>query len=313
VEAVINITAPVFGLGLLGYLAARLGWFPDKAAGGLARFVFDFAVPIMLARVLAHAQLPSAFPWPLLVSFYVPAAALYALGMLVSGRVFGRDLLGRTISGFGCSFGNSVLLGLPLALLTFGEAGMVPYFILVSVHGLGYLTLTTVVLEYARRRDHPLARLLLGVGKGLLTNPIIIGLAVGVLLNWTGLTLPEPVDSMLEYIQLAVTPCALFSLGASLLHCRIAGRLPEPLFLVTVKNVLMPMIVWLTAVHLLGLPNPSSQAAILLAAQPTGVNVYLIAARYGAAEDLATTTAALSTAFSLLSVSVVVYLLRAMS
>ena len=75
----------------------------------------------------------------------------------------------------------------------------------------------------------------------------------------------------------------------------------------------MPIVVWLTAVHLLGLPNPSSQAAILLAAQPTGVNVYLIAARYGAAEDLATTTAALSTAFSLLSVSVVVYLLRAMS
>jgi hypothetical protein len=312
VEAVINVTVPVFGLGLLGYLAARLGWFPDEAAGGLARFVFDFAVPVMLLRVFAHAQLPSAFPWPLLVSFYVPAAALYALGMLVSGRVFGRDLPGRTISGFSCSFGNSVLLGLPLALLTFGEAGMVPYFILLSVHGLGYLTLTTVVLEYARRQDHPPARLPLGVVKGLLTNPIIIGLAAGLLLNRTGLTLPGPVDRMLEYMQLAVTPCSLFSLGASLLHCRIAGRLPEPLFLVAVKNVLMPIIVWLTAVHLLGLPNASSQAAILLAAQPTGVNVYLIAARYAAAKDLATTTASLSTAFSLLSVSVVVYLLGAM-
>jgi hypothetical protein len=52
--------------------------------------------------------------------------------------------------------------------------------------------------------------------------------------------------------------------------------------------------------------------SILLAAQPTGVNVYLIAARYAAAKDLATTTVSLSTAFSLLSVSVVVYLLHAM-
>lgn len=311
-EAVVDITAPVFALGLLGYLAARLGFFPDEAASGLARFVFDFAVPMMLARVFADAQLPSGFPWPLLASFYVPAAVLYALGMLVSGRLFGRDLAGRTIGGFGCSFGNSVLLGLPLALLTFGEAGMLPYLILISVHGLGYLTLTTLVLEYARHRDHPLSHLSLGVARGLVTNPIVVGLAVGVLLNLTGIRLPGPVDRTLEYMQLAVTPCALFSLGASLHQCRIAGGLSEPLLLVTVKNVLMPAFVWLAAVQLLGLPSRSSQAAILLAAQPTGVNVYLLAARYAAARDLATTTVVLSTAFSLLSVSAVVYLLHAM-
>jgi len=300
----------VFGLGLLGYLAARLGWFSDEAAGGLARFVFDFAVPLMLVRVLAQARLPSAFPWPFLASFYVPAAALYALGMLVSGRVFGRDLMGRTMSGFSCSFGNSVLLGLPLAMLTFGQDGMLPYFILLSVHGLGYFTVTTVLLEYARRQDRPLSRLPLSVARGLATNPIILGLGAGVLLNVTGLSLPGPLDRALEYMQLAVTPCALFSLGASLIQCRIAGGLAEPLVLVTIKNVLMPLLVWLTAVPLLGLSAPWSQAAILLAAQPTGVNVYLFAARYAAARDLATTTVFLSTTLSLVSVAVTLYLLQ---
>jgi predicted permease len=300
----------VFGLGLLGYLATRLGWFSDEAAGGLARFVFDFAVPLMLVRVLAQARLPSAFPWPFLASFYVPAAALYALGMLVSGRVFGRDLMGRTMSGFSCSFGNSVLLGLPLAMLTFGQDGMLPYFILLSAHGLGYFTVTTVLLEYARRQDRPLSRLPLSVARGLVTNPIILGLIAGGLLNLTGLSLPGPVDRTLEYMQLAVTPCALFSLGASLVQCRIAGGLAEPLVLVTIKNVLMPLLVWLTAVPLLGLPAPWSQAAVLLAAQPTGVNVYLFAARYAAARDLVTTTVFLSTALSLVSVAVALYLLQ---
>ena len=311
-DPLINVTAPVFGLGLLGYLAARFGWFSDEAAGGLARFVFDFAVPMMLVRVFTHAQLPSAFPWPLLVSFYVPAAALYALGVLVSGQVFGRDLQWRTISGFAGTFGNSVLLGLPLAVLTLGEEGMVPYFILLSVHGLGYFTLTTTLLEYARRQDRPLSRLPLGVARGLGTNPIILGLAFGILLNLTGQTLPGPLDRTLEYMQLAVTPCALFSLGASLTQCRITGRLPEPLFLATVKNVLMPVLVWVLAVQVFDLPTLRSQAAVLLAAQPTGVNVYLFAARYAAAKDLATTTVFLSTSFSLLSVSVVLYVLQTM-
>ena len=300
----------MFGLGLLGYLAARLGWFSDEAAGGLARFVFDFAVPLMLVRVFVHAELPSTFPWPLLVSFYLPAAVLYAVGILVSGYVFGRDLMGRTIGGFSCSFGNAVLLGLPLALLTLDEAGMVPFLILLSVHGLGYLTVTTGLLEYGRQEGRSWSRLPLAVARGMVTNPIILGLAVGVTMNQTGLTLSGPVDRTLEYMQAAVTPCALFSLGASLTRCRIAGGLAEPVFAVAVKNVLMPLTVWTLAIHVFDLPTPWSRAAILLAAQPTGVNVYLFAVRYAVAKELATTTVFLATSFSLISLSLVLYLLQ---
>ena len=312
-ETVIDVAGPVFGLGLLGYLATRLGWFSDEAAGGLARFVFDFAVPLMLVRVFAQTELPDVFPWPLLVSFYGPAAAVYAVGLLVSGRVFGRNMTERTIGGFSCAFGNAVLLALPLALLTFGEGGMVPFLILLAVHGLGYFTVTTALLEYGRRQDRPLNRLPLEIGRGLATNPIILGLVVGVAMNRLGLSLPGLVDRTLEYMQGAVTPCALFSLGASLTRCRIAGGLAEPLFAVAAKNVLMPVLVWSLAVHVFGLPSAWSQAAILLAAMPTGVNVYLFAARYAAAKDLATTTVFLSTTFSLLSVSVVLYLLQTLA
>ena len=311
-ETVIAVAAPALGLGLLGYLAARVGWFSDEAAGGLARLVFDFAVPLMLVRILSQARLPDVFPWPLLASFYGPAAVLYALGLLVSGRVFGRDLMGRTIGGFSCSFGNAVLLGLPLAMLSFGEAGMVPFLILLSVHGLGYLTVTTTLLEYGRQRDRPWTRLSLGVARGLLTNPIILGLGAGVLLNQIGVTLPGPVDRTLGYMQAAVTPCALFSLGASLTHFRVSGGLREPLFAVALKNILMPLLVWGLAVHALQLPSSWSKAAILLAAQPTGINVYLFAARYAAAKDLATTTVFLSTLLSLLSLSAALYLLQTM-
>lgn len=74
-EAVMNITAPVFGLGLLGYLAARLGWFPDEAAGGLARFVFDIAAAKDLATTTA--SLSTAFS---LLSVSVVVYLLGAMG-----------------------------------------------------------------------------------------------------------------------------------------------------------------------------------------------------------------------------------------
>ena len=215
-------------------------------------------------------------PWPERTLFTLQRAVLDASGSM-------RPWTGRTISGFSCSFGNAVLLALPLALLTLGNAGMVPFLILIAVHGLGYFTVTTALLEYGRRQDRPLNRLPSGIARGLATNPIILGLVVGVAMNRLGLSLPGPLDRTFEHMQGAVTPCALFSLGASLTRCRIAGGLAEPLFAIAVKNMLMPILVWVLAVRVFGLPPTWSQAAILLAAMPTGVNVYLFAVRYGAA------------------------------
>ena len=127
-------------------------------------------------------------------------------------------------------------------------------------------------------------------------------------LNRAQLALPGPLDRLLEHMQLAVTPCALFSLGSSLTRYGIVGGLRESVFVVSVKNVAMPVIVWLIAAHGFELPRAWVLAATLLAAQPSGVNIYLFAERYGAARDLATTTVFLSTSFSLLSISALLYL-----
>ena len=59
-NAVIDVVVPVFGLGLIGYIAARLGFFSENMAQGLARFVFDYAVPLLLIRMFSAASLPSS-------------------------------------------------------------------------------------------------------------------------------------------------------------------------------------------------------------------------------------------------------------
>jgi len=302
VDSVAGVVVPVFGLALFGYVAARLGWFAERAAEGLARFVFDFAVPLMLVRVLATTRLPEVLPWRPLVSFYGPAALCYAVGLLVSRRLLGRDFSDAVIAGFCCSFGNSVLMGLPLALLAFGEDGMLPFLLLLSVHGLSFFTVSTALLEYGRSRGGPRHRLAASVLRGLATNPIVLGLAAGVLLNRMHATLPQPVDRILAYMQQAVTPCALFALGAALTRHRVAGRLGESLFAVTLKIAVLPAAAGLLASRVFGLEPQWVAAVMLLAAQPTGVNAWLFAERYAAGRELATTTVLLSTAASLATI-----------
>jgi len=312
-DSVAQIVAPVFSLALLGYVAARLGWFPAAAAEGLARFVFDFAVPLMLVRVLGQAQLPEVLPWRPLASFYLPAALAYGVGTLVSRRLFGRDFMSSVIAGFCSSFGNSVLLGLPLAILTFGEDGMLPFLLLISIHGLSYFTLTTALLEYGRHHGGSKRRLALGVLKGLATNPIVLGLAAGVVLNLTHLALPDTLDRILAYMQQAVTPCALFSLGASLSRGRVAGGLAESLFAGFVKLFLMPAAAGALAGLVFGLATPWVTAVTLLAAQPTGVNAWLFAERYATGRELATTAVLVSTAVSLVTLPALLLLFERLS
>lgn len=307
-NAVINIAGPIFGIGLLGYFAARRGWFSNKAAEGLALFVFDWAVPLMLVRVFASAPLPESFPWKLLVAFYLPACCLYAFGMFVAKRYFARRYLDQVITGFSYTFGNSVLLGLPLILLTFGEAGAVPFFILLSVHGLSYLSATTILMEMGRNRAQSVPRLVSGTIKGFVRNPIILGMITGLILNQLQITLPGPLDKIAEYMQTAVMPCALFSLGAALNAYGIAGHLRESIVAVSVKNIAFPVLVWLLAAYVLDLPVLWAMVATLLAAQPAGVNIYLFAQRYQAAQAMATTTVFMSSLAGIATLTALLFL-----
>ena len=62
-EEDLEICVPVFGLSMLGYLATRIGWFSEQSTEGLARFVFDWAVPMLLFRLFSTQSLPAQFSW----------------------------------------------------------------------------------------------------------------------------------------------------------------------------------------------------------------------------------------------------------
>jgi predicted permease len=86
---VLDIVAPIFGLVLLGYGAAKAGTFDEAATRGLSLFVFNFAIPIMLVRTLGRVALPPEPDWALLVAYFAGAFAVYAAGTARRGRVLG--------------------------------------------------------------------------------------------------------------------------------------------------------------------------------------------------------------------------------
>jgi len=287
----------------------RFNLFPVSAAEGVARFVFDFAIPALLFRAMATSQVFDNPPWALWAAFFPAALIVYWLGFVIARKSFGRDLEGAAITGMGACYGNTVLLGIPIILLVFGEAGLLPSFLIISVHSLVLMTVATVLLESGRAEGRDALGTAWEVIKGMATNVVIVSLLVG--LAWNALSLPIPAmaDTVLKFLKGAVVPCSLFALGVTLARYGIKGRIAQSTVVTILKLLVMPALVWVLATYVFVLEPMWLATAVLMAAQPAGINMYLFAARYETAEAIASTTIFVTTLASMIVLPVLIYLL----
>lgn len=309
-EVILEIVLPVFGTLGIGFAAARMGVFDEAANRGLSLFVFNFAIPLMLFRSVAQTELPDSMPWGYLLSYFIAAFVAAGAAMFAGWRFFGRALDEQGVLGLSASFSNTAMLGIPLVITAYGPAAALPLFALVACHSLVLLPPATVVIEAARGGGQSLGRLLWSLLKGVAATPIIWGLSAGLLFALSGTALPGPVDSIVGGIAAAAAPCALFALGASLTRYRLSGNLAEPLLLVALKTLLHPLLVWLLATQVFNMPELWVAVAVTIAALPAGVTPYLFAQRYQVCLSSCASTVFLSTLFSILSLSLLLFLLR---
>jgi hypothetical protein len=296
---------PIFGLMAFGYAATFTRVFDAAAARALAGFVFYFAIPVMLFRSMASARLPDQIPWGYLLSYYLGAAVVFAAGMVGARALFGGSFERQAIAGFSAAFGNTVLLGIPLVLTTFGERASLPLFLLVAFHSTLLFTVVTVVIETGRGSRAGLRALPVAIMGGLATNPVLWGLILGVAFSLAGLRLPGPLERWAALIGNGAAPCALFSVGASLRAYRLRGALAPAAMIAALKLVAHPLLV----VGLIGLvfevPPLWAKVAIVIAALPVGVNPYLFAVRYDAGQAESASAILLTSLLSVVTVSVV--------
>jgi len=120
-----------------------------------------------------------------------------------------------------------------------------------------------------------------------------------------GFRLPGTLERFAALIAGAAVPCALFSVGASLRGYRLRGALAPAALMVALKLVAHPLIVWALASYVFGVPPLWAKVAVLLAALPVGVNVYLFAVRYDAGQAESASAILLSSVLSVATLTLV--------
>lgn len=305
--AILDILLPVFGLIGIGYVAAWSGLLSNKVADGLNAYVFNLAIPMLLFRSMVDATLPDIAPWGYWLSFFggVGLVWLVALGGL---SMLGRTGVARAIASFGATQANTVLIGLPLVVQAYGEAGLVPVFLLVAIHLPVMMCVATVLVESQDRQASRRA-MLLRLVRQLASHPILIGIGLGLLTRFSGLGVPDAARTLLTQISATGVPCALIATGMGLKHYGVKGDIAPIIFLSALKLLLHPLLVLLLARYVFGLPDLFVGAAVLLAACPSGINVYLLADRYGVGRRVAAGTIVISSVFALFTTGFWLYVL----
>ncbi|MGF1477272.1 MAG: AEC family transporter [Geminicoccaceae bacterium] len=301
--AILSIIAPVFGLLAFGLAARFTPVFDRSAAQALNSFVYHFAIPVLLFRSLANSDLDASGGGVLLATFYSGTLAVFLLGMAAARLFFARRFDHVTILGFAATFGNSVLIGIPLVLNAFGDRGSFPLFLIISFHGLILFSVVTLLLEIGQGQGQGSQALFAKVFRGLITNPILMSLIVGVIYNRLGFGLAPIVDRWAELVAQAAVPCALFAAGATLKDFKVSENVAPALTIVFIKCLIHPLIVWSLGTFVFELRPLFLQVAVLIAAMPTGVNPYLFANRYKVGEAEAAAAISIGTPLSLLTVS----------
>ena len=283
---------------LAGWLAARLKAFDESATRGLSLFAFNFAIPVFLLRTVAQTELPPHSDWQFVFAYFGGAFTVFALGALAGRFLFAQHGAAPAIFGISACFSNTTILGIPIVLRAFGDAAAVPLALILGFHSALLFTLTTVVAEIGAGVGVPLRELLRNVVRGLVSNPILWGIAGGLALNGLDLALPAMIDQFAALLGGAALPTALFALGSNLARFHLAQTMREALVLTALKTLLQPVLIYALGTWVLELEPVSLAVAVTMAALPTGINAYLFAARYDSAVPEATSTILASTLIS---------------
>ncbi len=295
-------TLPFFALIGVGYGAGKTRFFNEEATAYLTKFVFYFALSAMLFRFSANLSLAELIDWRFIGAYLWGSAFVYGIAMAVA-FLRGRGLEEASIEAQCAVIGNVGFLGVPMLALLMGPEAVAPVMLVLSMDLIVFGSLVVILITGGRDGRMRLG-ILRTVGLGLLKNPMIMSIVLG--LTWAGLELPmpTPLEEFVSILGAAATPGALFAIGASLAS-KSAERMVVAGWLSFAKLVLHPVIIAFSALYLFPLDPYPAAVMIACASLPVAGNIFILAQHYGVAPHRVSAAILFSTAFSVLTVSAI--------
>ena len=304
----LNATVPVFLMMALGLVFRKIGWIDDVFASKMNKFVFLVPLPVLVFEDLATVDFSEV--WDLKFVLFCFGATLVSIGIAAAVSFLWKD---KSIQGefVQASYRSSAaLLGIAFIQNIYGDAGMAPLMIIGSVPL--YNVMAVVVLSFfqpeRKRLDKEMWKETL---KGIVTNPIIIGIAAGII--WSVLKIPMPsiMEKTVSSVSAVATPLGLMAMGAAF-DIRKAFAKAKPAAVATVMKLVGFAAVFLPMAVMLGFRREELVAILVMLGSATTVSCFVMAKNMGHEGVLTSSVVMLTTLFSAFTLTGWLYVLRSM-
>lgn len=305
---VAELVLPLFGLILLGYLAGRLNSIPAEGLAWMNFFIVNIALPALFFNLLATTPVNEFANGRFLLSTTLGTFLAFALCFLIARVMRKATIQIATIQGFAGAYGNIGYMGPPLAIAAFGPQAGVPVALVFCIDNAMHFTLAPTLMAMGGARRKSIIKLLGSIVYKIFSHPFILATLAGIVAAFFQFTPPAPVNSLLGSLSNAAAPCALFVMGVTA-ALRPLNRIPVEIgYLVPVKLLVHPALVYLLLKQIPDLNPVWLHAAVLLAALPSATNVFVIAQQYGVWQERASSAVVISTGLSIVTVTTYLYL-----
>ena len=304
----LNATVPVFLMMALGLVFRKIGWIDDVFGSKMNKFVFLVPLPVLVFEDLATVDFSEV--WDLKFVLFCFGATLVGIGIAAAVSFLWKD---KSIQGefVQASYRSSAaLLGIAFIQNIYGDAGMAPLMIIGSVPL--YNVMAVVVLSFfqpeRKRLDKEMWKETL---KGIVTNPIIIGIAAGII--WSVLKIPMPsiMEKTVSSVSAVATPLGLMAMGAAF-DIRKAFAKAKPAAVATVMKLVGFAAVFLPMAVMLGFRREELVALLVMLGSATAVSCFVMAKNMGHEGVLTSSVVMLTTLFSAFTLTGWLYVLRSM-
>ncbi|MCI8417334.1 MAG: AEC family transporter [Lachnospiraceae bacterium] len=304
----LNATIPVFFTMLMGLFFRRIGLFDEALIRRLNQFVFKAALPVLLFLDISGADFYQVWDTSFVLFCFLVTLLSISLAAVLSLFIKNKSIQGEFIQAAYRS--SAAILGIAFIQNIYGNAGMAPLMIIGSVPL--YNIMAVLVLSFFQPERGKLNRqLLIKTGREILTNPIILGIVVGLI--WSVFKLPRPQILLKTANNLSVlaTPLGLMAMGASFdLKKALSGL--GSVMLAGILKLIGLACLFLPIAIALGFRESYLVAILVMLGSPTTVSCYIMAKNMGHEGSFTSAAVMLTTLLSAFTLTGWLYLLRSL-
>ena len=301
-----NVTLPIFIIIVVGGFLKRAGLLTEGFTSVADKFVFKVALPVQLFRDIAAMDIRADFSGKFVVFCMVATTCMFAATWIL-GAIFLKDKSMVGAFAQAAARGSAAILGIAFVENIYGDSGMTPMMIVAAVPLFNiYSVIILTVTSSEGKFNGALVKKLI---KGVVTNPIILGIAAGMV--WSLLRLPMPVilSKSVNYLATTATPLALLVLGATFKGKEALSKIGPTIAAAFLKLVAIPAAIFPFAIHM-GFRGSELVAIMIMLASPTTVTCYIMAKNMGGDDTLSASVVMTATLFSSVTLTLWVFVMK---